>query len=130
MTDKFDALQYARKLEQAGVRRDQAAVHAEAFGHLTEVMAPAPALDKLANTIRQELGDIEDRLTIRFDMVRTALSAQIDMLRIQVNSRTDSLQMELKAENSSLRAELNVLKWAIGFLVTLNIGVLIKLFIP
>ena len=108
MTTRFDSLGYAHRLEQAGVSKEQASVHAEALH------------DVLSDLVfSQKLKDVEDRLRSEMREMEERLIHQIQLVRI-----------ELHGEIATLRAEFKQLKWMIGILMGLNIAVIVKLLVP
>ena len=84
----LDTLSFVRRLEKAGVPRDQAEAHAEAVLAL--------ATDELATKfdiqeLRAELRELELRLTGRIDQ----LDAKIDQVEARLNARTDQLESRM-----------------------------------
>jgi multidrug resistance efflux pump len=98
----FDTLDYARKLESAGVPAAQAELQASALGE-----ALARAVATLADLLASE----------------GRLGARIDRL----DARIDNARLELEARIDRLAAAFETQKWMFGFVAALNIGMLVRL---
>ena len=116
----FDTLDYARKLESAGVPAAQAEVQATALGEAFAKAVATPA-DLLA---------LEGRLTSKID----AVDAKVDRLDSSLNARIDRLdakietvRVELSSRIDRLAATVDTLKWMFGFIGALNVGMLVRL---
>jgi septal ring factor EnvC (AmiA/AmiB activator) len=112
----FDTLDYARKLESAGVPAAQAEIQATVLGEAFAKAVATPA-DLLA---------LEGRLTGRID----ALEARIDRLDAKIDrldAKIENVKVELSARIDRLAATVDTLKWMFGFIAALNIGVLVRL---
>ena len=85
----FNTLQYARKLEAAGVSVQQAEVQSYALAEIIEgVMVTKADLEKL------ELA-VVNKLEGRMDAIDARLSSRIDSLEHSLSSRMDSLEYRL-----------------------------------
>ena len=66
MAVAFDTLSYARRLREVGVPQEQAEVHAEALAAaVTETLATKHDLQELSATMKQDLRELELRLSMR-----------------------------------------------------------------
>ena len=150
MTTQFDSLEYAQRLERAGVPEDQAAVHAQVLQQaLTQVVCTGQLSDSEDGS-RMELQHAEERLTAKIEAVRDGLEAKIegvrieleakiervgieldakiDSVRISMEAKIESVRISLEAKIDVLRAELHFMRWMIGVLIAMNAGIIIKLF--
>ena len=112
---RFDTLDYARKLEGAGVPRDQAALQAKALG---DALAQ-PAYD-----------DQIERLETRFDR----LEAKVDVLEARVHrgfadieTRFAQLDARIDAVKLELGGKIATLQWMFGAMFALNGTALVQL---
>lgn len=119
MTAKFDALGYAHRLEQAGVPKDQASVHAEA---LRDVLSDV--------VFSRQLADVEDRLRSDMREMEERLTHQIQLVRTELHGEIVTLEATLRGEITALRAEFNQLKWMMGITIGLIIALIVKLLVP
>ena len=128
MTTHFDSLEYAQRLERAGVPEDQAAVHAQVLQQaLTQVVCPGQ-LSTAEDGMRQDLRQTEARLTAKIEAVRDDVDAKIERVRLELNAKIETVRVSLEAKIDVLRAEFNFMRWMIGFLIAMNTGIIIKLF--
>ena len=114
---RFDTLDYARKLEGAGVPREQAALQAKALG---EALA---AVDPLHDDIA--------RLDRRFDQV-DARFEQVDARFDQVDARFEHLESKVGARIDALDVKLTgkiaTLHWMFGTTVALVAALFVQQF--
>lgn len=148
----FDTLDYARKLETAGVPAAQAELQATALGDaLAKAVAASADLVGLESRLVASIESLDAKLSARIDSVEAKLSARIDSLEAKLSARIDSLDAKIDAirnelntriemVKNELRLELggkidrlvgtvDTMKWMFGFVVALNIGILIRLLI-
>ena len=109
----FDTLDYARKLETAGVPAAQAELQATALGEALARAVAAPA----------DLIALESRMATRSD----SLASRIDLLDAKIESVENELKLELGGRIDRLAASVDTLKWMFGSIVALNIGMLVRL---
>jgi cell shape-determining protein MreC len=106
----FDTLKFANTLKAAGVPPQQAEAEAAAFAEVIQLnfkeLVSKDDLKQTEKDVRQEMKDVEQRLTARLD-VMTA---------------------DNRAYQAALRGEMLLLKWMLGVSVTLTAGVAIRLF--
>ena len=107
---QFDTLDYAKKLESAGVPSPQAEAQAKALG---EALGRAVAFPG-------DLVTLEKSLTSKLATFESRLDTKIDSL----NTKIETVKNELKLE---LGGKIETLKWMFGALVALNVGILIRL---
>jgi hypothetical protein len=118
---QYDSLRYAKRLEDAGVPREQAAVHASMLGEVLSDVVFAAQLKETEVRLRDEMHGIEARLIARIDLVRVELNARIDTLEA-------SLRGEIARVEASLKGEITKLHWMFGTLVVSNLAIIAKLF--
>ena len=129
----FDTLDYARKLEAAGVPAAQAEVRARA---LNEAL-PGSVATKL------DIANLERRIDVRFAEVDArfeqvdARFGQIDARFEQVDARFIDLESRLSARIETVKTELKLdlggriqtLSWMLGVLVAMNATIIARLFL-
>ena len=98
---RFVTLDYARKLEAAGVPRTQAEVQAHA---LNEAISESLAT-------REDLANLETRMDARFAAVEAKIDGTIDSLRHELGGKIETL------------------KWMFGALVAINAATFVQLFL-
>ena len=113
----FDTLDYARKLEVAGVPTAQAELQATALGEALAKAVATPA----------DFAALEGRLTTRIDAVDARLGARIDALDLKLTAFGKELRLELGGRIDRLAASVDTMKWMFGFIATLNVGMLVRL---
>lgn len=120
---QFDTLDYAKKLQTAGVPSHQAEAHAKALGEaLSKYVSLPDDLVALENRLLAKMTALETRLEAKIENVRLQLTARIE----SVDTKIESVRLELTARIESVRTELSgkieTLKWMFGALVALNIA--------
>lgn len=120
----FDTLDYARKLQTAGVPVEQAELQAKA---LSEALAGAVAS-------RNDLAGLESHLDGKFanmDIRFANLESRIDAKFANVDIRIAELESRFDTKFANLEAKIGgkieTLKWMFGVLVALNGAVFIQL---
>jgi hypothetical protein len=111
----FDTLDYARKLEAAGVPAAQAEVQARA---LNEALAGSVATKVDIANLGADIANLELRMDARFE--------QVDARFQQVDARFEQLRTELELK---LGGKIETLQWMFGVLVAMNAATLIRLFL-
>ena len=81
---RFDTLDYARKLEGAGVPREQAALQAKALGEA--LAAVDPLHDDIARLDRRV-----DQVDARFEHLESKVGARIDALDVKLTGKIATL---------------------------------------
>ncbi|UOD31719.1 hypothetical protein INH39_08575 [Massilia violaceinigra] len=126
MTSKFDALAYTQRLEEAGVPRDQAEVHAKALTEVVGEFVCRQDLLRLESSLRHDIEESEKRLVLQIKLVKAELTAKID----SVDAKVDALRREFEARFKAIEHDLTVNRWLSGLIISLNIAMAIKLFFP
>jgi hypothetical protein len=150
-TTTFDTLKFANTLKAAGVPDKQAeaqanvlseavAVNFKALATKDDLMAATGSLRiELQSDIRQteqrltaKIDNLEERLTAKIDNLDARLTGKIDNLEQRHAAKIDNLEHRDAAKIDTLAAkfegQFTLLKWMIGLSITLNVGVLIRLF--
>ncbi|MFB9242569.1 hypothetical protein IV454_05235 [Massilia antarctica] len=148
MTSKFDALANTKRLEDAGVPRSQAEVHAKALTEVVSEFVCREDLLRLEGSLRHEIEESEKRLILHINLVKTELMAKIDGVDAKVDSKIDgvdakidskidrvdakidSLRSEFEARFKAIDHDLLVNRWLSGLIISLNIAMAIKIFFP
>ena len=86
MPIKFDTLEYARKLVEAGIPANQADAHAQALSDALATASVTPA----------ELVLVRSELLARIDMLKSEVYARIDLLKVEIDARFDQLNVKFK----------------------------------
>ena len=97
MPIKFDTLEYARRLAEAGIPADQADAHAQALSEALATASVTPA----------ELVLVRSELLARMDMLKSEVYARIDLLKVEIDARFDRLNVELDARFDLFRREID-----------------------
>src|SRR5690242_21165846 len=140
----FDTLDYARKLQSAGVPAAQAEVQASALGEAFAGTVATPAdmeaqgasiraeiastradLEAQGASIRAEIASTRADLEAQGASIRAEIAstrADLDMLKTFLNARIDSLGLEVGGKIDTLR-------WMLGVVVALNAAVFVQTFI-
>ncbi|USX26874.1 hypothetical protein NHH73_00830 [Oxalobacteraceae bacterium OTU3CINTB1] len=97
MPIKFDTLEYARRLAEAGIPADQADAHAQALSEALATASVTPA----------ELVLVKSELLARMDMLKTEVYARMDRLKVEIDARIDQLKVEIDARIDQLKVEID-----------------------
>ena len=97
MPIKFDTLEYARRLAEAGIPADQADAHAQALSEALATASVTPA----------ELVLVRSELLARMDMLKTEVYARMDRLKVEIDARIDQLKIEIDARFDRFNVELD-----------------------
>lgn len=136
----FDTLDYARKLEAAGVPVAEAEVHARA---LNEALLGSVATKADIANLGAEITNLELRINARFVQVDArfdqvdARFEQVDARFEQVDARFVDLESRLTTRIETVKTELKLdlggriqtLGWMLGVLVAMNATIIARLFL-
>lgn len=125
----FDTLKYVETLKSAGFSGTQARAMSDAQkGVFLEIVeshvATKQDVNNLSIELKQMIGDLDskiDRIEIDLNARIDRVEARIDQVEASLNARIDRLEVEF-------REKFNLLYWMMGFMLTLNVAILIKLF--
>ena len=132
----FDTLDYAKKLETAGVPAAQAELQATALGDALAKAAVAPGdlaglegrLTARIESVDARIESLEAKMSARIDSLEAKMSARIDSLDARIDAVKNELRLELGGQIARLAGTIDSMKWMFGFLAAMNIGILIRLF--
>ena len=93
MPIKFDTLEYARRLAEAGIPADQADAHAQALSDALATASVTPA----------ELVLVRSELLARMDTLKSEVYARMDRLKVEIDARFDQLKVEIDARFDQLK---------------------------
>jgi peptidoglycan hydrolase CwlO-like protein len=126
---RFDTLDYARKLERAGVPREQAALQAKALG---EALAQTDSIHADISRLNRRFDQVDarfDQVDARFDQV-DARFKQVDARFEQVDARFEHLESKLGARIDALDVKLSgkiaTLHWMFGTMVAMVAAIFIQ----
>jgi septal ring factor EnvC (AmiA/AmiB activator) len=133
---RFDTLDYARKLERAGVPREQAALQAKALGEALaqtdSIHADIGRLDRRFDQVDARFDQVDARfkeVDARFDQV-DARFKQVDARFEQVDARFEHLESKLGARIDALDVKLSgkiaTLHWMFGTMVAMVAAIFIQ----
>jgi hypothetical protein len=124
MPIKFDTLEYARKLAQAGIPAPQAEAQAEALRDvLSEATVSPGEMGLLRNDMTARMDVLKTELIARMDALKADMSARMDVLRTDVYAQIAALREDVTAQVASLRevnARLTRLSWMTGIALALS----------
>ncbi|NML61458.1 hypothetical protein HHL21_10285 [Massilia sp. RP-1-19] len=127
MTTQFDSLDYAQRLERAGVPEDQAAVHAQVLQQALGQVVCARQLSAAEGSLHQEIRLSEERLANQINRVRDELNRKIELVRVELDAKIENVRIELEAKIDGVRSEFKYMRWLIGVVIALNTAILVKM---
>ena len=122
----FDTLDYARKLEAAGVPTAQAEVQARA---LNEALVGSVATTVDIANLGADIANLELRMNARFAEVDARfeqVDARFGDLESRLSTRIEAVKTELKLD---LGGRIQTLGWMLGVLVAMNATIIARLFL-
>jgi hypothetical protein len=133
----LDTLDYAKKLEAAGVPKAQAELQATALNDaLAGAVASRSDLSNLAQRIDGNFASLQAKMDGRFQDVDgrfDAMLANIDARFQSVDVKLAHLESRLEARIGSVELKLGgkieTLQWMFGVIVAMNAAVLVQLFL-
>ena len=115
MPIRFDTLEYAKRLAEAGIPQDHADAHAEALSAALATATVTPG----------ELVLVRAELLARMDLLRTELLAAIDQLRTELVAEINQLRTEVFEAINQLKADIDTklrpLRWLIGIVLGVQV---------
>lgn len=113
MASTFNPLDYAHRLETAGVPKNQADVHASAMAEVLAGVAAERDVAGLDTNLRREMHGMEQRLSDQIDHLRTEMNVKIDALRTEMTIKIDALRTDMDAKFNVVNARIDGLEtWA------------------
>jgi uncharacterized protein YPO0396 len=127
MPIKFDTLEYARKLAEAGIPVDQAEAQANALSDvLSEATVGPSELVLLRSDMVARIEMLRTDMYAKFKALEADMSAKLEALGEHFNARLEALEQRLIARFS---AKITTLYWMAGISMALHavtIGMLLK----
>ncbi len=117
----FDTLKFANTLKAAGMPPQQAEAQAVAFAEIIQLnLKDLVTKDDLDRAVEQ----------IRNELLQSAKSTKVDLDQAIRDLRHEIKEESLKLSNqiTQVRGEFNQLKWMMGAVITLCVGILVRLF--
>jgi hypothetical protein len=133
----LDTLDYAKKLEAAGVPKAQAELQATALNDaLAGAVASRNDLSNLAQRIDGNFASLQAKMDGRFQDVDGGFDAMLDNIDARfhnVDVKLAHLESRLEARIGSVELKLGgkieTLQWMFGVIVAMNAAVLVQLFL-
>jgi hypothetical protein len=133
----LDTLDYAKKLEAAGVPKAQAELQATALNDaLAGAVASRSDLSNLAQRIDGNFASLQAKMDGRFQDVDARFDAMLDNVDARfhnVDVKLAHLESRLEARIGSVELKLGgkieTLQWMFGVIVAMNAAVLVQLFL-
>ncbi|MEV4782290.1 hypothetical protein [Burkholderia sp. LMU1-1-1.1] len=112
MPIKFDTLEYARRLVEAGIPADQADAHAQALSDALATASVTPAeLMLVRSELLARMDTLKSEVYARMDRLKVEIDARFDQLKVEIDARFDQLKIEIDARFES---KLRPLRWLLG----------------
>jgi len=112
MPIKFDTLEYARRLVEAGIPADQADAHAQALSDALATASVTPAeLVLVRSELLARMDTLKSEVYARMDRLKVEIDARFDQLKVEIDARFDQLKIEIDARFES---KLRPLRWLLG----------------
>jgi outer membrane cobalamin receptor len=107
MTDQFNTLDYANRLESAGVPAAQAEVHAQALAQVLERCFSAAAdTTRLRSELSTRISEVEANLRAEIKRVEVTLRAEIKEVEVTLRAEIKEVEVTLRAEIKELEVKL------------------------
>ena len=132
MPIKFDTLEYARRLAEAGIPPDQADAHAQALSEALATASVTPAelvlvrsellarMDMLKSEVYARMDRLKVEIDARIDQLKVEIDARIDQLKVEIDARIDQLKVEIDARFDHLNAKFKVVYWLTGLSLAMS----------
>jgi deoxyadenosine/deoxycytidine kinase len=122
MNSQFNAIDYSRQLQSAGVPQSQAEVHARAVAQaLTDCTASKADLAALDEKLNVRLDVFEDRITtrldafeVRMDTFEDRITARLDAFEVRMDAFEDRINARLDAFEDQINARMDAFEARIG----------------
>jgi hypothetical protein len=137
---RLDTLDYAKKLEAAGVPKAQAELQASALNDaLASSVASSSDLSNLEQAIDGRFASLQAKIDARFQQVDARFD-NVDARFDHVDARFDHVDLKLAHLESRVEArigsvelklggKIETLQWMFGVMVAMNAAVLVQLFL-
>ena len=121
----FDTLDYARKLETAGVPAAQAEAQARV---LAGVLGHAIASSDDLRVVETNLGSRISAMEAKLDAAVSRLETKIAAVQSGLETKISALESRLDARIDNLGSILEIHKWILGLLVAMSLTIIVRLF--
>lgn len=129
----FDTLKFANALKAAGVPPAQAEAEAQVLAEALQVNLKdlvtkddlKREVEDLRKELKQEIADTKKELKQDIKDVRQELKD----VEQRLNAKHDVQAAEMKALRAELKGDMALLKWMFASMITVGIGILIRLFL-
>ncbi len=136
MTSEFNPIDYAERLASEGVPANQANVHAKALADVLARCTVQPhALVETESRLQADSADFRHHMDLEFIKMRnefdlrfTELRGDIDLRFTKVQAYIDVRFTDMQGQINSLQRQITLLKWMMGAMLTVQVGILLKLF--
>ena len=130
----FDTLEYARRLQDAGIAAPQAEAQARALADALRGRVASPSdldalearlvsrIDALDSRVNGRIDAVEKGLNARIDALESGLSGRIDSLDSRLRGRIDGMEGRIDSRVDKLAGSVDTLKWLVGLLTAFNIA--------
>ncbi len=136
MASEFNPIDYAERLASEGVPANQANVHARALADVLARCTVQPhALMETESRLQADSADFRHHVDLEFVKMRNEVELRFTELRSDIDLRFTKMQAsidvrfsDMQGQINSLQRQLTMLKWMVSAMLTVQIGILLKLF--
>jgi hypothetical protein len=129
----LDTLDYAKKLEAAGVPKAQAELQASALNDaLASSVASSSDLSNLEQAIDGRFASLHAKIDARFQQVDARfvnVDARFDHVDLKLAHLESRLEAKIGSVELKLGGKIETLQWMFGVFVALNAAALVQLFL-
>jgi hypothetical protein len=129
----LDTLDYAKKLEAAGVPKAQAELQASALNDaLASSAASSSDLSNLEQAIDGRFASLQAKIDARFEQVDARfdnVDARFDNVDLKLAHLESRLEARIGSVDLRLGGKIETLQWMFGVMVAMNAAVLVQLFL-
>jgi hypothetical protein len=130
---RLDTLDYAKKLEAAGVPKAQAELQASALNDaLASSVASSSDLSNLEQAIDGRFASLQAKIDARFQQVDARfdnVDARFDHVDLKLAHLESRVEARIGSVELKLGGKIETLQWMFGVIVAMNAAVLVQLFL-
>jgi tetrahydromethanopterin S-methyltransferase subunit G len=130
---RLDTLDYAKKLEAAGVPKAQAELQASALNDaLASSVASSSDLSNLEQAIDGRFASLQAKIDARFQQVDARfdnVDARFDHVDLKLAHLESRVEARIGSVELKLGRKIETLQWMFGVIVAMNAAVLVQLFL-
>jgi hypothetical protein len=130
---RLDTLDYAKKLEAAGVPKAQAELQASALNDaLASSVASSSDLSNLEQAIDGRFASLQAKIDARFQQVDARfdnVDARFDNVDLKFAHLESRVEARIGSVELKLGGKIETLQWMFGVMVAMNAAVLVQLFL-